>query len=214
MRDINFLIFKEVMKKVLLMVVATIMTTMSVNAQNEDLKHEIGVSYGAGVSCIGDGIGNAMGRGIWDSMAGYKWDNDKQFGSLGVEYFYHLSDNPKLAVGGIVTYAQYGEDVIKKSTDQKIGDRTRRYISLMPAMKYYWVNKNSYGVYSKAAAGAMLLTEKSNDDENNKTDNDSKVYFMWQVSAIGFEIGGKFRGFIEVGVGEQGIVLGGLKYKF
>ena len=143
----------------------------------------------------------------------YKWENDKQFGSLGIEYFYHLSD-PKLAVGGIVTYAQYGEDVVKKSTEQKVGERTRRYISLMPSMKYYWVNKNSFGVYSKVAAGAMLLSDKSSDNEINKTNNDSKMYFTFQLSAIGFEFGGKFRGFIEAGVGEQGIVLAGLKYKF
>ena len=200
------------MKKILLMVVASIMATASVKAQNEDLKHEIGVSYGLGVSCIGDGIGNAIGRGVWEiGVEGNKWTNDKQFGSLGIEYFYHL-ENPKVAVGAIATYAQYGEDVVNKS-GAKLGDRVRRYISLMPSMKYYWVNKNTYGFYSKVAAGAMLLTEKSK-KESAGDHSDSSWYFMCQVSALGFEFGGKFRGFIEVGAGEQGIVLGGLKYKF
>ena len=201
------------MKKILLMVVATIMATASLKAQNEDLKHEIGISYGLGVSCIGDGIGNALGNGLWDSATGYKWENDKQFGTLGIEYFYHL-DDPKMAVGAIATYAQYGEDVVKKSTGLKTGERMRRYIALMPSMKYYWVNKNSFGLYSKLAAGAMLLADKTSDSEINKKENGSKMYFMWQVSALGIEFGGKFRGFIEAGVGEQGIVLGGLKYKF
>lgn len=199
------------MKKILVMVVATIMATASVKAQNEDLKHEIGVSYGFGVSCIGDGIGNALGNGIFDSLGKVKWTNDKQFGTLALEYFYHL-DEPKVAVGAIATYAQYGEDLEKN--DKKVGDRIRRYFALMPSIKYYWINKNSFGLYSKLAAGAMLLANKASDVETDKTDKDSKMYFMWQVSAIGFEFGGKFRGFIEAGAGEQGIVLGGLKYKF
>lgn len=201
------------MKKFLLMVVATIMATGIAKAQNEDLKHEIGISYGVGLSTISDGIGHGIGSGIWDGITGHKWDNDRRFGTLAAEYFYHL-DNPKVAVGGIATFAQYGEDVLKKSNDEKIGKRTRNYISLMPSMKYYWLNKNYYGLYTKLAAGAMLLLDNQKDYTDNEKSNSSKAYFAFQVSAIGFEFGAKFRGFIEVGVGEQGIVLGGLKMKF
>ena len=53
------------MKKYLVMVVAAMMATMNVNAQNEDLKHEIGVSYGVGISTIADGIGNASHIGLY-----------------------------------------------------------------------------------------------------------------------------------------------------
>lgn len=201
------------MKKYFVMVVAAMMATMNVNAQNEDLKHEIGISYGLGVSTISDGIGNGVGRGIFENLAGYEWTNDKQFGSLAVEYFYH-TNNPKLAVGGIVTYSKYGEDVMKKETKSIVGERTRHYISVMPSVKYYWINKNHFGLYSKAAAGAMLLSEKSKDNELNKEETNSKVYFMGQVSPIGVEFGGQVRGFIEAGCGEQGIVLAGVKYKF
>ena len=201
------------MKKLFVMAVAALMTTMSVNAQNEDLKHEIGVSYGAGLSTISDGIGNSVGCGLWENWGGYEWTNDKQFGTLAVEYFYH-TNNPKLAVGAIATFAQYGEDVMKKDTKQITGERTRNYFSVMPSVKYYWVNKNHFGLYSKAAAGVMLLSEKSKDKEFNKEETSSSLYFMGQVSALGVEFGGKVRGFVEAGCGEQGIVLAGLKYKF
>ena len=200
------------MKK-LFLIATMFVATLSINAQNEDLKHEIGVSYGIGVSTISDGIGNGVGRGIFENIMGYEWTNDKQFGSLAVEYFYH-TNNPKLAVGGIITYAKYGEDVMKKENKNIVGERTRHYISVMPSVKYYWINKNHFGLYSKAAAGAMLLSEKSKDNEFNKEGSDSKLYFMGQVSPIGVEFGSKVRGFIEAGCGEQGIVLAGLKYKF
>ncbi len=203
------------MKKMIVMVVVTLMTAIVVNAQNEDLKHEIGISYGAGVSVIGDAIGNGFVTGIFDACANKKLTNDKQFGSLGLEYFYHLDNAPKLALGGIVTYAQYGQDVVDgDNTSHKYGDRIRRYISVMPALKYSWVNKNGWALYSKAAIGPMFYNAKSTADHNGKDDSYSKVYFMWQASLLGVEFGGKLRGFIELGVGEQGIILAGLKYKF
>ena len=197
------------MKKIVLMVVAAMMATMTVQAQNEDLKNEIGVSYGAGLSLIGDGIGNGIGK-AFGQLGGYKYTNDKQFGSLSVEYFRHLNSNNRVAIGGIFAYSRYGEDELKDNV--KVGDRTRNYFTLMPAVKYYWVNKNHFGLYSKVAVGATYMSSKVT--ENGVDENNSKVYFMCQVSAIGVEFGGKLRGFVEAGVGEQGIVLAGLKYKF
>ena len=197
------------MKKIVLMVVAAMMATMTVQAQNEDLKNEIGVSYGAGLSLIGDGIGNGIGR-AFGQLGGYKYTNDKQFGSLSVEYFRHLNSNNRVAIGGIFSYSHYGEDVQKDNV--KVGDRNRNYFTLMPAVKCYWVNKNNFGLYSKVAVGATYMSSKVT--ENGVDENNSKVYFMCQVSGIGVEFGGKLRGFVEAGVGEQGIVLAGLKYKF
>ena len=195
------------MKKVLL-VIAAIMATMSVQAQDEK-QNELSISYGIGISMIGDGIGNGIGNGLIDSWSGCEWDNDKQFGTLSLEYFRHL-DDPRLAVGAILTFAQYGEDVVKKDNHTKVGDRTRSYISLMPSLKYYWVNGKNFGFYSKIAAGAMLLSYK-----DSQSSSDSKVYFMGQASPIGLEAGSSsIRGFLEAGVGEQGILLAGLRMKF
>ncbi len=201
------------MKKILVLVVVAMMTAINVNAQSDDLKNEISISYGAGsVSMIGDGIGNSLGNGFFDSILGYKWTNDKQFGSIGVEYFRHLN-NPRLAVGGIVTFSRYGEDVEKDN--QKIGERTRCYISLMPSVKYYWVNGRNFGFYSKVAAGAMLTTSKSKNLTANTSSNDSKIFFTGQISAIGLEAGSpNFRAFLEGGYGEQGIMLAGVRVKF
>ena len=42
------------MKKVFLMVVVAMMTAMSVNAQSNEPRHEIGLSYGLGASAVFD----------------------------------------------------------------------------------------------------------------------------------------------------------------
>ena len=192
-------------------VLFALMAMVCVQAQDENPRHEIGVSYGLGVSLIGDGIGNAVGAGIFDALTGYEWTNKKNFGTLGVEYFYHLADAPRTAIGGIFTYARYGEDVEKGGV--KEGERTRSYMTLMPSVKYYYVDGKNFGLYSKVAAGVMMMRAKS--ESNGKSDTNSDFRFMCQASLLGLEAGSQnFRCFFELGAGEQGIILAGLKYKF
>ena len=200
------------MRKFFIFAVVVMISAMGAKAQSDEVRNEIGVSYGLPVSLIGDGIGHAIGTGIFDAIEGRKWTNDKQFGSLGVEYFRHL-DNPRVAVGGIVTYAQYGEDVEYKG--EKVGERTRKYISVMPSAKYYYVDKKHFGVYSKVGLGVMLFNSKEEDIKNGKSESESKIYAAYQISALGLEAGSKnIRAFMEAGVGEQGIFLFGLRCKF
>ena len=195
------------------MVVVAISATMSVNAQVEDLCHEISVAYGTGSSIFGDGIGNAFDA-LFNSISGVKTTNEKQFGTLSVEYFYHLND-PKVAIGLIGCYAEESRDLV--SGDSKIGDAKKTNFTIMPSAKYYWSNKEHFGFYSKIALGATFHSEKSNSNKYQSDNYDkSKVYFATQVSPVGLEAGVKnFRGFLEAGWGEQGVIaLIGLRAKF
>lgn len=203
----------DIERKKILFLTAALMAVVSLYAQDNKPRHEIGISYGAGLSLIGDGIGNGIGMALIDAMTGYEWANRKDFGTLGLEYFYHLIDAPRVAIGGILTYATYGEDVVEKSSGTTKGDRKRTYVTLMPSVKYYYIDNKHFGLYSKAAAGAMMLHSKSN--YNGKSDTDSDFRFMFQASLIGLEAGSQnFRAFFELGAGEQGIALIGLKCKF
>lgn len=202
------------MKKIFITLAVSLLTAINAIAQNEELRHEIGISYGAGISLIGNGIGSAISHGVLELIADKSWANDKQFGTLGMEYFYHFN-NRRLAVGGVVTYAKYSEDVVDKNDNMKVyGDRTRRYMSVMPAIKYSWINKKSFALYSKLAVGMMFNFENENDYDKNTKSSYHDTLFMMQLSAIGAEFGHKLRGFIEIGGGEQGILLVGAKYKF
>ena len=84
----------------------------------------------------------------------------------------------------------------------------------MPAIKWYWVNKDSFGLYSKGAVGAAFLNSTEKDLATDTTKDDSSTHFMFQLSFIGIEFGKQFRGFVEGGVGEQGFLLAGIRYKF
>ncbi len=199
------------MRKFLVMVAVALMATMSVNAQNEELRHEVSVAYGGpSLSQFGSGLGEGLGLAFTNS----EYDDGNIFGPISAEYFYH-PNNPRLAVGGIITYSKWDSDVLRRSNhNDKLGERNRNYLSVMPGIKWYWVNKNSFGFYSKAAAGPMFVFCKSEDYESNKSLTQNGTYFLFQCSPIGIEFGGKFRGFAEIGLGEQGVLLGGLRYKF
>lgn len=200
------------MKKVLLLAVATMMFAMNVNAQCEDLKNEISLSYGFGsLSQFGDGIGEGLAMALFSDT---EYDDGFILGPISAEYFLHLN-NPRLAIGGILSYSKWDSDVLKRGgSHEKVGERKRNYFSVMPAVKWYWTNKNSFGLYSKAAAGAAFLNSTEKELSTGKSNDDNGTYFMFQISLLGVEFGKQFRGFAELGVGNQGFALAGLRYKF
>ena len=161
------------MRKILVMAAVAMMTAMNVNAQNgyDETKHEVAISYGLwSNSEIIDAFENVGGI-----LVGARFDNEKYFGPISAEYFYHTKN--WLGVGGIFAYGQYEQDVYLAK--QKDGVRKNTYLTLMPAVKLDWLRKKHFGMYSKLAFGSPT-----------------------------------FRGFLELGTGEQGIALVGLRYKF
>ncbi|MBR5036625.1 MAG: hypothetical protein IKX69_05510 [Prevotella sp.] len=198
------------MKKYFVMVAVAMMTAMNVNAQNgyDETKHEVAISYGIDSnSQIIDAF-----EEIGGAIFGAKLENEKFFGPISVEYFYHVKN--WLGVGGILAYGVNTQDVMSGS--DKIGESKNSYLTLMPAVKFDWLRKKNFGMYSKLAVGATLRNEKYDSSNNSNNDySDSEVHMNWQVSLLGIEAGGPtIRGFLEFGTGEQGIALIGLRYKF
>ena len=198
------------MKKILVLLVVAMMTAMNAQAQNNgyDTKHEVAVSYGidsnSQIIDVFEEIGGAM--------FGAKLENEKFFGPISAEYFYHFQS--WLGVGGIVAFGQNTQDVM--SGNDKIGESKNTYYTLMPAVKFDWLRKKHFGMYSKVAFGATLRNEKYNSDVSSSRDyNDSEVHVNWQASFLGIEVGSPtLRGFVELGTGEQGIILAGVRCKF
>ena len=186
------------MKRMILMVVAAMMATMTVNAQNEDLKNEIGVAYGFGSNT--DLIGSFY-KGIFTGKQLNYW------GPVSIEYFRRFGSSNRWGVGAIFAIGGCKwdkDDDSKKST----------FYTIMPALKYNWVNKNNFGLYSKFAAGFTVGSDKGHASDNNGKDNKTTTNFNFQITGIGVEAGGAFRGFAELGMGVQGVAIIGVRYKF
>ena len=196
----------------MMMVAVALMSAMSVNAQSENLRHEVSLSYGLGsIAQFGEGLGEGLALALFSDT---EYDDGFILGPISAEYFYHFN-NPRLALGGLVSYSKWDSDIQKKrGNHEKVGERNRNYWSVMPAIKWYWTNKNSFGLYSKAAAGAAFLNSTEKELSTGKSNDDNGTYFMFQISLLGVEFGKQFRGFAELGVGNQGFALAGLRYKF
>ena len=199
------------MKKTLLVAALAFMAATDLRAQCEDLRNEVSLSYGVGsTSQFGDGLGEGLSKIFSDT----EYDDGFVLGPISVEYFRHLN-NTKLALGGLVSYSKWNSDILKKKGEhEKVGERKRNYFAVMPAIKWYWINKNSLGLYSKGAVGVALLNSKEKDILTNTSEHETSPYLMFQLSFIGLEFGKQFRGFVEAGIGEQGFLQAGLRYKF
>ena len=132
--------------KQFLLVVAALMATMNVSAQDE-WKNEISIAYGGGANTD---IVMSLAKGMFTGKQLDYW------GPISAEYFYRPDE--RLGIGGIFAISGCKWD--------DTGDAKSKYYTVMPAVKYNWLNKSA------------------------------------------------FRGFVELGLGEQGIILGGLRYKF
>ncbi|MBO4464383.1 MAG: hypothetical protein J5797_09355 [Prevotella sp.] len=192
------------------MVAVAMMTAMNVNAQNgyDETKHEVAITYGIDSnSQIIDAF-----ESIGGALVGAKFENESFTGPISAEYFYHVKN--WLGVGGILAYGQNKQDVFLAG--DKDGVSKNSYLTLMPAVKFDWLRKKHFGMYSKLAVGATLRNEKYDSNDNSSRDyDDNSMHVNWQVSLLGIEGGSPtIRGFLELGTGEQGIILAGVRYKF
>jgi len=177
---------------------------MSAQAQGDNIKHEIAVSYGGPATTYWASIGTAIGT----ALTGAKYENTSYFGSLSAEYFYHLM--PSLSIGSILCYSQDNDEIDYAGS---IGDRTTCYFTVMPAVKWDYLRKKHFGMYMKAAAGYTL--QRINETYKGQDESATDGIFNVQFSLLGMEAGSQhFRAFFELGFGEQGVALAGLRYKF
>ena len=201
----------------------------------DDTKHEIAISTGAGTNTqiisaftkLTEVLFSATTTTVFSAgtlTGSSKYENESEFIPLSAEYFYHLRKG--IGVGGILcvngsSYDMYGNLKNNTTNDTKkvnIGEGSMTNITLMPAAKFDWLHTKYFGMYSKLGIGATLMLEKEKIDHEGKKEtihDKTSVMFNWQASLIGIEAGiPNLRAFCELGCGEQGILLAGLRCKF
>ena len=174
-----------IMRKLFIILAFALAATLNLSAQ-DDWDHEIAISYGIGAFTD---LSSSYLKGIFIG------DQTHYVGPFGVEYFYRPTS--PLGVGLVGTFSTCKWNDTENS-------RTK-YFSIMPAVKYNWLNRDKFSMYSKLAVGVLVGLETG--DATEKT----KATLGWQASAVGAEYGGAFRGFLELGCGEQGMLVIGLR---
>ena len=188
----------------------SVCSILNINAQESESKHE--VSFGVGClanSQILDFMTDLTGTTM---TAGYvSYENEKFSIPLSVEYFYHI--NPLVGVGGIAVYSHGKRDMLYGNELQ--GRMKTNYYTFLPAVKFNWLRKKNWGLYSKAGLGVSVRNQKWNwYDASHTNDSDTDFILNFQGTPIGVECGNQYYwGFLELGMGEQGIVNAGIRIK-
>jgi len=193
------------MKRTICTLIAAMVLGLATTASAQQFReNEIGVALGAGSATQIAEI--YMQILLYESGA---FTEDNFIGPFSAEYFRYVYDN--VALGGIFCYTQYTKDITK---DGNKGQYKDNYYTLMPALKFLWVNGKNFGLYSKVAAGVTYSSWKDRERETDAWHKDHAVLFNYHASVLGIEVGARIKAFAEIGYGEQGIGLIGLRARF
>ena len=195
------------MKKLIAFLLCLIVV-MPVFAKNDKDRNEFSITYGQyTIPQFAYVMGGVLGAAF--TVGHFSFENPHLIGAAGVEYVHYTND--WFGFGGTVmcdymtaTTVNVDKDGNKTPNGQfKLG-----CVSAMPLVKFAWLNRAHVGLYSKLAAGAGFFFANGSDAKDNFS-------IAFQATPIGVDFGGeRFRGFVEAGVGMQGIANVGVRWLF
>ena len=195
------------MKKLIALFMCFVVVS-SAFAKNDKDRNEFSIAYGqATIPQFAYVMGEVFGAMF--SLGHASFENPHMFGAAGVEYVHYTND--WFGFGGTVLCDYMTATALSVASD---GTKTPNgkfqlgVVSVMPVVKFAWLNRAHVGLYSKLAAGAGYFFANGSDSKDNFS-------VAFQATPVGVDFGGEqFRGFLEVGVGWQGIVSGGVRWMF
>jgi len=188
-------------------------------AKNDKDQNEFSITYGqATLPQFAYVFGGVLGAAF--TLGHFSFDNSHMLGAAGLEYVHYV--NGWLGFGGAVMCDYMTSDaftVASDGTKTPSGKYNFGFASVMPVVKFAWLNRAHVGLYSKLAFGAGMAFDNGNGSGDSSGDSESKalenVTFAGQVTPVGIDFGGEtFRGFVEAGIGMQGVVNAGVRWQF
>ena len=185
-----------------------IVLVMPVFAKNDKDRNEFSITYGQfTVPQFAYVMGGVLGAAF--TVGHFSFENAKMVGAMGLEYVHYV--NNWLGFGGAAMCDYMTATALSVASD---GTKTPNgkfqlgVASVMPVVKFAWLNRPHVGLYTKLAAGAGYTFTNGGEAKDN-------FMFALQATPIGVDFGGeRFRGFVEAGLGMQGIVSGGVRWLF
>ncbi len=125
-------------------------------------------------------------------------------GALAIEYM-RYTKNGRFAFGGIAGIEHIYSNFSAIDGEEEVEPTDRvNFITVLPAAKVIWLHRKHIGFYTHLSAG---LISESYDGANLK--------LSVQLDLLGMDFGWeRLRGFIQIGIGDLGLVQGGLKTCF
>lgn len=189
-----------------LMLVAVALTIAATSFAQGSRRQEISLAYGvAPVTDWVDSYSNLLTGAVLGSdteLTGW--------GAATLGYSFRVIGG--LRVGAQVVYSSNTQQVVYLSSTQKVKgvgpDISNSYWSVMPNVKWNWLNLKIISLYARVGAGLTFAKSEYGDR------NESATRWAYQVSPIGIEVGTRIAAFAEAGIGTSGSLIVGARYRF
>ena len=179
------------------LIVCFLILLVSLSAQAQpDYRHEISVSYGRLSNMELYGYGLEQLANITAALTGLAKVHVVSIGSIGVSYFYRLSNMVSLGFTG--AYMDFFDENMAEPRSYY------RFGTAMVGVKLHWYEREWFRTYSMFAVGALY--------RNDPVIKQFRV--AGQATMLGLEVGKRFCGFLDLGVGDLSVASVGLRVKF
>ncbi len=91
-----------------------------------------------------------------------------------------------------------------------VGRNRAHAITVMPAVRFTWLNRRWVRMYSSLGLGATFVFGH----RDHNTDSFRERHVAFQFTPVGISVGRSLFGFAEIGAGAQGCLMMGVGYKF
>ena len=116
--------------------------------------------------------------------------------------------------GGAISYTAITDRWKNVENSELVAHTAMNYLSIMPSVRFSWLNKKYITLYSGLSLGAAVSFGKVYSPKRDQLYNEAGVRMAGQLTAVGIQGGKNWYGFAEVGIGNQGFVKAGFGYKF
>ncbi len=179
-----------------------LVATSSVCAQERS--HEFSAS--AGVATVPDIIEAFMEVAPLIVTVGLiREDTKSATPALSLHYRYHSSR--LLSVGGTFDYQKFERDLY--FLDDKLSTSDINYYTFMGRVDLTYLRTRFVRLYLGASVGISHMKESGEDVEDT-----SHTLFAFQLNALGLRLGDQVAAYMELGLGFNGIIAGGLAFEF
>lgn len=167
----------------------------------------IGSMYGCYSPCLFRGYDYIENRPNWFANNNTYYGDRYTTGSLSFGYMFRVKK--WFWVGAAATYLGTYSNVFDRNTDEKIGVQNEHIISLLPYIRFSYLNKKYVTLYSALSIGGVLGVNRDPNCENFFEAN-----LAGQLTAFGITVGKQWFGYTEFGIGMKGFVNAGFGYRF
>ena len=140
-----------------------------------------------------------------DAYKGIYWTPN-----ISVGYKYRLAK--WFWLGATVSYTGFYDVSYDRVTNEKLSTQSDHIITIMPSVRFSWLNKKYVTLYSGLSLGYALDIYHANYPDMRYTGCGHGALF--QLTAVGVHVGREWYGFTEIGFGIQGFINAGFGYNF